>query len=137
IEPGACQDTVLKVAVDGFARQELLDTVTGTQALGATPIALSLELAADDFPDTTTAGGRNVIVLITDGIESCRSDLRAVAQMLKERGIDLRIVGFDLEENAVRSFDGLGTFENARSAAELLAALTRAVEVQAVTATYP
>jgi len=131
--PDACEDTVLKVGVDGFARQELLDTVKGTQALGATPIALSLEQAADDFPSE----GRNVIVLITDGIESCRSDLREVAQMLKDRGIDLRIVGFDLEENAIRSFDGLGTFENARSASELLAALTRAVEVEAVVTTYP
>src|SRR5690606_29995461 len=72
IEPGACEDTVLKVGVDGFARQELLDTVKGTQALGATPIALSLEQAAADF----LSEGRNVIVLITDGIESCRSDLR-------------------------------------------------------------
>lgn len=133
IEPGACEDTVLKVGVDGFARQELLDTVKGTQALGATPIALSLEQAADDFPDD----GRNVIVLITDGIESCRGDLREVAQMLADRGIDLRIVGFDLADTAAQSFAGLGTFENARSAAELLAALTRAVEIEAVATTYP
>lgn len=127
MEPGACEDTVLKVGVDGFARQALLDTVRSTQALGATPIALSLEQAAGDFP----AQGRNVIVLITDGMESCRSDLREVAQLLTDRGIDLHVIGFDLDANAARSFDGLGSFENARSAAELLAALTRAVELEA------
>ena len=125
IEPGACEDTLLKVPVASFDRELLLDTVRSTQALGATPIALSLEQAAHDFP----ADGRKLIVLITDGAESCRGDLREVAESLVDIEVDLRIIGFDLDEAALRSFEGLGALENARSAAELLAALTRAVEV--------
>ena len=133
-DPGACEDTHLVVPMDGVDRASLLRTVRETEALGATPIALSLERAAADFP----AGGRKVIVLITDGIESCRSDLREVAERLGQQGIeiDLRIVGIDLDPSARAAFEGLGTFENATSASELLAALTRAVEVAPAEVTH-
>lgn len=132
-DAGACEDTYLRVSVSGLDRDALLGTVRDTQAKGATPIAASLEAAVDDFP----AEGRNVIVLITDGLESCRLDLREVVEDVRARGIDLRIIGFDLDERARATFEGLGTFENAASAAELLAALTRAVEVAPAVATYP
>src|SRR5690606_10045866 len=126
-DPDACEDTRLMVPMEGLDRSSLLQTVRDTQAQGATPIALSLELAAQDFP----AEGRKVIVLITDGIESCRTDLREVAERLRSQGIDvdLRIIGIDLDDFARAAFEGLGTFENATSATELLAALNRAVEV--------
>ncbi|HEX7001695.1 MAG TPA: VWA domain-containing protein [Trueperaceae bacterium] len=126
-DPDACEDTRLLVPMDGVDRSLLLQTVRDTQAQGATPIALSLELAAQDFP----AEGRKVIVLITDGIESCRTDLREVAERLRSQGIDvdLRIIGIDLDDFARAAFEGLGTFENATSATELLDALNRAVEV--------
>ncbi|HEX7039050.1 MAG TPA: VWA domain-containing protein [Trueperaceae bacterium] len=134
-DPGACEDSQLVVPMEGVDRERLLATVRETEALGATPIALSLELAAQDFP----ADGRKVIVLITDGIESCRSDLREVAERLRQQGIDidLRIIGIDLDASARAAFEGLGTFENATSAAELLGALNRAVEVAPAEATYP
>lgn len=133
-DPGACEDSHLLVPMQGVDRDRLLQTVRDTEALGATPIALSLELAARDFP----AEGRKVIVLITDGIESCRSDLREVAERLKQQGIDvdLRIVGIDLDDSARAAFAGLGTFENATSAAELLGALNRAVEVTPAVETH-
>ncbi|MDZ7706125.1 MAG: VWA domain-containing protein [Trueperaceae bacterium] len=136
-DEGSCQDSELFVPLEGFQRQDLLDEVRTTQARGSTPIAYSLEQAAADFP----AEGRKVIVLVTDGEESCGGDVRAVAERLSAQGveIDLRIVGIDLAERAIDSFEGLGTFENARSAADLAAALGRAVEtvVQPQTETYP
>jgi len=126
-DPGACEDSHLVVPMRGLDREALLETVRSTDALGATPIAYSLELAARDFP----AEGRKLIVLITDGMESCRSDLREVAERLRQQGveIDLRIIGIDLDASARAAFEGLGSFENATSAAELLGALNRAVEV--------
>jgi Ca-activated chloride channel family protein len=125
-EPGACEDSELFVPMAGVDREALLSTVRTTQAVGATPIALSLGRAAADFP----VAGRKLIVLVTDGEESCGGDVRAVAEGLRAQGIqiDLRIIGFDLSERAVASFEGVGTFENATSAAELAAALGRAVE---------
>src|SRR5690606_19496438 len=133
-DPDACEDTHLVVPLEGLDRSRLLQTVRDTQAQGATPIALSLELAAQDFP----AEGRKVIVLITDGRESCRTDLREVAERLRGEGfdVDLRIIGVDLDDFARQAFEGLGTFENATSATELLAALNRAVEVTPAEVTH-
>ncbi len=137
LDEGACEDSQLFVGLDGLARQKLLGTIRDTEARGATPIAYSLTLAAQDFPQTAD---KRLIVLVTDGEESCGGDVRAVAEQLKQQGfeIDLRIIGFDLDERAKKSFEGVGTFENATSAAELAAALGRAVKevVEEVEASY-
>jgi Ca-activated chloride channel homolog len=133
LDDGACEDSKLVVPVDGFDRDRLLGAVRGTQAKGATPIAYSLELALDDLRG---ADGRAIVVLVTDGIESCGGDVRAAVEHLTSAGfeVDLRIIGFDLDDLAIRSFEGLGTFENARSVEELAAALGRAVDVAPVAA---
>jgi Ca-activated chloride channel family protein len=136
LDDGACEDSELVVPVDGFDRDRLLDAVRGTQAKGATPIATSLALALDDLQG---ADGRAIVVLVTDGIESCGGDVRAAVEALTSAGleVDLRIIGFDLDDLAIRSFEGLGTFENARSVEELAAALGRAVDVAPVAADLP
>ncbi len=127
-DPASCEDSRLFVAIDGVNRQALLDTVRNTQARGSTPIAYSLERAAEDLTGRT---GTKVVVLITDGLEACGGNVRAAAEALKAAGVDLRIIGFDLDPRSAASFDGLGTFENAASAAELLSALNRAVAAAA------
>ena len=128
LEPDACEDSVLVVPVAGVDRELLLDTVRGTEPRGATPIAYSLELAAADLAG---APGRKVIVLVTDGEESCGGDVRAVAERLAGSGyeIDLHVIGFALTPLAQRSFEVIGTFQSANTAAELAAALGRAVEL--------
>ena len=128
LEPDACEDSVLVVPVAGVDRELLLDTVRGTEPRGATPIAYSLELAAADLAG---APGRKVIVLVTDGEESCGGDVRAVAERLAGSGyeIDLHVIGFALTPLAQPSFEGIGTFQSANTAAELAAALGRAVEL--------
>ncbi len=128
---GSCEDSRLFVPIEGVDRQLLLSTVKNTQARGATPIAYSLERALEDLDGRE---GNRIVVLITDGEEGCAGDVRAAAQALLDAGIDLRIIGFDLDQYARASFEGVGTFENATSAAELLAALNRAVEAAAAPA---
>lgn len=130
LEDGACEDSLLTVPVAPVDRELLLTSVQGTEPLGATPIAYSLALAAEDL---ATATGRKLIVLVTDGEESCGGDLRAVADRLAGAGfeVDLHIIGLDLTPQAQRSFEGIGTFQSANSAAELAAALGRAVELPA------
>ena len=116
---GSCEDSRLYVPIEGVQRQLLLDTVKGTQARGATPIAYSLQLALNDLQGRS---GQKLVVLITDGEEGCGGDVRAAAEALQAAGIDLRIIGFDLNDAARAAFQGIGVFENATSAAELLAA---------------
>jgi len=126
-ETGSCEDTKLFVPLAGIDKASLNTTIQDTNARGATPIAKSLLAAADDFPADAR---KRLIVLVTDGEESCGGDLQAVADDLNSRGfdIDIRIIGFDLTEEAAKSFEGIGTFENAESAEELAEALDTAVE---------
>jgi Ca-activated chloride channel homolog len=135
LDEGACEDSILTVPVPGFDRELLLREIRETQAKGATPIAYSLELAAQDL---RAEPGHKRIILVTDGAESCRSDLRDVVERLTGEGyeIDLRIIGFALSEAAAAGFRDLATFENTDSAAELAAALGRAIELPPVTQTH-
>ena len=127
LEEGACDDTELFVPLAGLDKAALSQTVQQAEAIGATPIAKSLLAAADDFPIDAS---RRLIILVTDGEESCGGDLQAVAEDLRSRGfeIDIRIIGFDLDAKAIESFEGIGSFENAESAQELAQALETAVQ---------
>ncbi len=124
-EAGACKDSVLSVPLTALDRAALQKVVTETRPKGATPIAFSLERAAADFPRDAS---RKLVVLVTDGIESCKGDLKAAFSRFKEAGfeIDLRIIGIDLDKKAEAAFAGIGRFENTRSIGELVAALGRA-----------
>jgi len=62
---------------------------------GATPIADTLKEVPQDF---TSVPGRKLVLLITDGMETCKGDPVQVAKDLLAGGYDLRInvVGFDI-----------------------------------------
>ncbi|CAM2070026.1 VWA domain-containing protein [Sulfidibacter corallicola] len=124
-EEGACEDSLLAVNLRGVDRDQLLKAVRRARAVGATPIALSLLKAAEDFP----AEGRKRIVLVTDGLESCDGDLKAAVTALRANGveIDLHIIGLDLDPTAVDVFSRYATIENVTSAKALAEALTKEV----------
>jgi len=65
---------------------------------GATPIALALEKAREDL---TPIAGPKLILLVSDGIETCKGDPVAAAEEFLAAGFDLRIhvVGFDISRN--------------------------------------
>ena len=132
----ACEDSVLDVPVEGFDRELLLRTIRDTQARGATPIAYSLTLAAEDLRGVE---GRTLVVLVTDGAESCGGDVRGAVERLTEAGleVEIHIIGFALSPADRRSFEGLGTYQDTASASELAAALGRAVDVTPATLTSP
>lgn len=122
---GSCEDTRLVVPMQGVDKSALMNAIDDVTALGATPIAASLAAARNDFPD---ADARRLIVLVTDGQESCGGDLAGEVTKLKEAGIELRIIGYALPGYAADAFAQLATFESAASAEELAAALHGAVE---------
>jgi Ca-activated chloride channel homolog len=127
MDEGSCDDIQLVVPMEGVDKPGLQTAVDNTTAKGATPIVKALEQAAADFPAEAT---KKLIVLVTDGEESCGGDLNAVAEKLKAQGIeiDLKIIGFALSESAQESFAGIGEFVNAADAASLASALETAVQ---------
>jgi Ca-activated chloride channel family protein len=96
-----CSDTKLEVpfAANNFDKiKQKLRTITPK---GMTPISLSLQACAADFP--TTENCRNIVILITDGIEECLSDPCEVSKSLQSKGIILKPfiigIGADFSKN--------------------------------------
>src|SRR5207302_1322572 len=62
--------------IDGKGKEELAQFIQKLQPTGATPIALALRMAAVELARNDAFGG---LVLITDGMESCKGDPSAEA----------------------------------------------------------
>jgi Ca-activated chloride channel homolog len=97
-----CEDTKLEVPIGRPnvaipAMKKRMETIVPR---GTTPIAYTLSQCGEDFPPTS-ANVRNIIILITDGIEECGGDPCAVSLMLQEKGIVLKpfVLGIGLEGN--------------------------------------
>ena len=107
-----CDDTELVIP---FARGNNLlirKALSRLQARGTTPIARSLQRAAEDFSNQDS---RKVIILITDGIEACDEDPCVVSRMLQEKGIIVKpfIIGIGIEEAYKETFRCVGNFFDA------------------------
>jgi hypothetical protein len=89
-----CADTELIVPLAKLDRARIIGTASSLKPRGETPLVLS---TLETIGDLEAAKGGTVI-LITDGEESCKGDLKAAAATLKESGLDvtLNIVGFTL-----------------------------------------
>ncbi len=72
--------------------------VDRAKAQGYTPIAFSLQQAAGDF---SADAKERVIVLVSDGKETCQGDPVVVAKALAAKGITVHAVGF-LVDTAAR-----------------------------------
>jgi len=108
-----CDDTKLEVYLgykNGEAIKRKIDQV---QCKGTTPIARSLEKAAGDFSDCDNC--RNIIILITDGIEACDEDPCAVARALQEKNIILKpfVIGIGIDQDMISSLQCIGNFYDA------------------------
>jgi Ca-activated chloride channel family protein len=114
IEPGRqdCDDTKLEVPFGPSQGDAIRRVMTDVRCLGTTPIARSLERSATDFPDTKA---RNVIILITDGIEACDEDPCAVSRALQSKGIILKpfVIGIGLEDAGKYNLKCVGNYYDA------------------------
>ena len=99
----SCQSSELTVPVDGVDPEALREQVANYQPVGWTPIGLSLERAAADFPAASDSVS-NAIILVTDGLETCDADPCAIATSLKESeaAITVYVVGLGLDEEELR-----------------------------------
>lgn len=109
-----CDDTKLEVPIASGNHQAIKNKVQTIQAKGTTPIARSLEAAADDFPDND---GRNIIILITDGIEACDNDPCVAAKKLKDKGVNVTpfVIGLGLDLSYLEKFNCIGSYSEAET----------------------
>lgn len=123
VPPQDCSDTKLEVPFKPDNIDEIKYVLEGLVARGTTPIARSLEEGAYDFPDDDFS--RNIIIMITDGVEACDGDPCAVSLALQSRGVILKpfIIGLGLDVEFKDVFECVGFYFDATNSREFRHAL--------------
>lgn len=122
-----CNDTKLEVPFGPSNHDLAKSIIKGVKAMGTTPIALSLEAAAGDFPSKES---RNIIVLITDGVEACGKDPCRIAMALRAKGINVKpfVIGLGIDLKYLQHFDCIGEFHDVRSKENFTKVLNLVIE---------
>lgn len=131
-----CEDSKLEVP---FAPAKtnfklIKDRIYKLTPTGTTPIAYSLGKSADDF--TPCDNCRNIIILITDGIEECGGDPCSVSVALQKKGVFLRpfVIGVGLDIKFADVFGCMGKFYDVSNEANFKAVL-KLVMIEAISQT--
>jgi Ca-activated chloride channel family protein len=126
--PKACTDTQLVLPIGPLDKAKMNRAVDSFQAVGETPIAYSLGQAVGDLGTS----GKRVLVLISDGEESCQGDPCPVARKLAKAGVNLQFnaIGLDVKAKARKQLKciadaGDGDYYDASNTADLNTALQK------------
>lgn len=113
VPPQDCNDTKLEVPFREDNINAIKRALNRVSPKGTTPIARSLERAAYDFSPCDNC--RNIIILITDGVEACDEDPCAASRMLQKKGIALKpfVIGIGLDKNFRQTFECVGNYYDA------------------------
>jgi hypothetical protein len=132
-EVGSCQ-TDLEIPPAPLNPSAVAAKITALQAKNnaKTPIAASLSAVAEDLGSVQ---GERIVILITDGEETCDGDPAAAIKKLRDAGVEVRVnvVGFAIDDAGLReSFQdwadlGGGAYFDARDAAGLMPAVVGAL----------
>lgn len=122
-----CDDTKLEASFSQSSHDRIISVLKNLGPKGTTPIAYALEQAANDFPSKDDA--RNIIIIITDGIESCDGDPCAVSLALQRKRIFLKpfIIGIGMDAAFEEQFGCMGSFYDAANISEFRKALDKAL----------
>jgi hypothetical protein len=125
-----CQDTELLVGFGSVVKNRnlVLASTESVEAQGYTPITYVIQLAA---ADVVKEPGRRMIVLVSDGKETCKGDPCAAAKALAEADAKLVIhtIGFNVDAAARYQLRcianvGRGSYRDATGAGELASRLS-------------
>lgn len=121
-----CKDTWLEVPFKARNHALIISKLQEIKPKGVTPITYSLEQSANDFP--SGPGYRNIVILVTDGIESCGGDLCAMSQAMQKKGVFLRpyIIGLGLQSE--KTLECAGKYVNADTPGKFYDVLNEAIE---------
>jgi len=129
-----CEDTKLEAPFASNNHDFIINKIKSIRAKGTTPIARSLEASASDFPDKNS---RNIIILITDGIEACDDEPCVIADKLRAKGISISpfVIGLGLDMSYLNHFDCYGNYKAAEDAEAFQTVLKNVINVALVNTT--
>lgn len=124
-----CDDSKLEIAFAPKNHDAIIQKIRQLKPQGNTPIAYSLQQAAGDFPKDPRY--RNILIIITDGIESCDGDPCAVSRELQHKDIFLKpfVIGIGMDKKFEEAFGCMGTFYDASDIFSFRKAMNQAIQI--------
>lgn len=133
-----CQDTQLLTPIKPLEASAWASSISKLSAQGGSPLAYAMDKAAADFPDAGEDTD-NLMIVVTDGTDTCQQDPCDVALKLHQspKKVIIHVIGFDLDSRTQSQLTCIsksadGQFYLARNEYELRNDLE-----QAIYANYP
>lgn len=128
-----CNDSQLEVPFAVNNHNAIINEIKDITPRGVTPITYSLLQSANDFPQG--AGYRNILILITDGVESCGGDPCQASIELQKKGVFLRPFIIGLGVPGGKALDCVGKFIDAQDSQSFNKILNESIETTFATTT--
>ena len=120
----SCQEIEVLYPLGVMDKEKFTAAVDSFQPVGWTPIGNALRLAGKTF-GVLQKEDKNIILLVSDGVETCNTDPLGAARELQDMGLKIQIdvIGFDLEPVAKEQLMkvaeiGGGKYYNAQTSEE-------------------
>jgi Ca-activated chloride channel family protein len=123
--PADCNDTKLEVPFAWNNFNEIKNKIQSITPKGTTPLAYALSQTANDFPPCDNC--RNIIILITDGIEECEGDPCKVSIALQKRKVTMKPFIIGIGRDFKEAFNCVGTYYDASSETSFQKALNTVI----------
>lgn len=135
----SCTDTELLLDFGGTSA-DVIKAVDALEPSGWTPLALTIEKAGEDLKAIKEeTGEKPVLIVLSDGLDSCDGDPEAEAKKLIAAGVDvtIHVIGLAVDAETEASLKALataggGTYVTATNASELKAGFEAIVEEEGV-----
>jgi Ca-activated chloride channel family protein len=112
-----CLDSHLEIPLGKNNATRIVKKLKSLSFKGSTPLAYSLEKAADDLGCNSH---KNLIVLITDGYETCSQNPCEIVRKLMDYRISVKpiVIGLNVELKDIESMNCIGDFYNVKNKEE-------------------
>ena len=122
----SCKSNEVVYDLGEYDEQAFTASLEKFDPAGWTPLAGAIEAAEQDLKEQTGENVRNVIYVVSDGIETCGGDPVAAAASLNESDIqaEVNIIGFDVDNEGQKQLEavakaGKGQYKSVYSESEL------------------
>lgn len=122
----SCKSNEVVYDLGEYDEQAFTASLEKFDPAGWTPLAGAIEAAEQDLQQQTGENIRNVIYVVSDGIETCGGDPVAAAASLNESDIqaEVNIIGFDVDNEGQKQLEavakaGKGQYKSVYSESEL------------------
>lgn len=122
----SCKSNEVVYELSPYGEQEFTAALEKFDPAGWTPLAGAIQAAEQDLKQQTGENVRNVIYVVSDGIETCGGDPVQAASSLAESEIqaEVNIIGFDVDNEGQKQLEavakaGNGQYKSVYSESEL------------------